>query len=43
MTPTSNFSEARKLIVQSAADIYGEGSAEEKATAKGFDDVGINE
>lgn len=43
LTPTSNFSEARKLIVQSAADIYGEGSAEEKATAKGFDDVGITE
>lgn len=43
LTPTSNFSEARKLIVQSAADIYGEGSAEEKATAKGFDDVGIYE
>lgn len=43
LTPTSDFSEARKLIIQSAADIYGEGSAEEKATAKGFDEVGIYE
>ncbi len=43
LTPTSNFSEARKLIVQSAVDIYGEGSAEALATANGFDSVGIYE
>ena len=43
LTPTSNFSEARKLIVQSAVDIYGEGSAEAAATANGFDSVGIYE
>ncbi|ANU25529.1 M4 family metallopeptidase [Planococcus versutus] len=43
LTPTSNFSEARKLIVQSAVDIYGEGSAEVVATANGFDSVGIYE
>lgn len=43
LTPTSDFSDARRLIVQSAADIYGEASAEAKATAEGFDSVGIYE
>lgn len=43
LTPTSNFSDARQAIVQSAADIYGEESAEVKATAEGFDSVGIYE
>ena len=43
LTPTSNFSDARRAIVQSAADIYGEASAEAKAAAEGFDSVGIYE
>lgn len=43
LTPTSDFSDARRSIVQSAADIYGEASAEAKATAEGFDSVGIYE
>lgn len=43
LTPTSDFSDARRAIVQSAADIYGEASAEAKATAEGFDSVGIYE
>ncbi|MCM3671414.1 M4 family metallopeptidase [Mesobacillus maritimus] len=41
LTPTSDFSDARQAIVQSAIDIYGEGSAEEAATNAGFDAVGI--
>lgn len=41
LTPNSNFSDARKAIVQSAIDIYGEGSEEEAAAAAGFDSVGI--
>ncbi len=41
LTPTSQFSDARRAIVQSAVDLYGEGSAEEAAVNKGFDAVGI--
>jgi len=41
LTPTSNFSDARQAIVQSAIDIYGEGSEEEAAVRSGFDAVGI--
>ncbi|KQL50545.1 flagellar biosynthesis protein FlgM [Heyndrickxia shackletonii] len=41
LTPNSNFSDARKAIVQSAIDLYGEGSAEEAAANSGFDAVGI--
>ena len=41
LTPNSDFSEARKAIVQSAIDIYGEGNAEEAAVHAGFDAVGI--
>ncbi|WP_042357438.1 M4 family metallopeptidase [Bacillus rubiinfantis] len=41
LTPNSNFSDARKAIVQSAVDLYGEGSAEVKAANAGFDAVGI--
>lgn len=41
LTPNSNFSDARQAIVQSAIDLYGEGSAEEAAVTKGFDSVGI--
>lgn len=43
LTPTSNFSDARHTIIQSAVDIYGEGSEEATATANGFDSVGIYE
>lgn len=41
LTSNSDFSDARKAIVQSAIDIYDEGSAEEEAVASGFDQVGI--
>jgi bacillolysin len=41
LTPNSNFSDARQAIVQSAIDIYGEGSEEEVAVHSGFDAVGI--
>ncbi|MBS4175056.1 peptidase M4 family protein [Bacillus sp. FJAT-49736] len=41
LTPNSNFSDARRAIVQSAIDLYGEGSAEEAAANSGFDAVGI--
>ncbi|MGP4071113.1 M4 family metallopeptidase [Piscibacillus sp. B03] len=43
LTPNSDFQEARQVIVQSAIDLYGEGSEEVQATASGFDQVGINE
>ncbi|WP_026695177.1 M4 family metallopeptidase [Peribacillus kribbensis] len=41
LTPTSTFSDARKAVVQSAVDLYGEGSQEAKAASGGFDQVGI--
>ncbi|QHS23334.1 peptidase M4 family protein [Virgibacillus sp. MSP4-1] len=41
LTPTSNFSDARKAIVQSAEDLYGESSEEVTAVKDGFDQVGI--
>jgi bacillolysin len=41
LTSNSDFSDARKAIVQSALDLYGEGSAEEAAVQSGFDSVGI--
>ncbi|MFP3488349.1 M4 family metallopeptidase, partial [Staphylococcus sp. SIMBA_130] len=43
LTPNSDFSDARQAIIQSAIDIYGEGSAEVEASAGGFDSVGILE
>ncbi|WP_066070234.1 M4 family metallopeptidase [Neobacillus soli] len=43
LTPTSDFSAARKAIIQSAADLYGQGSPEAAAAANGFDKVGILE
>lgn len=43
LTPTSNFSDARKALIQSAEDIYGLDSAEVKATKAGLDGVGITE
>ncbi|WP_228460288.1 M4 family metallopeptidase [Cytobacillus dafuensis] len=41
LTPNSDFSDARQAVVQSAIDIYGEGSAEDAAVKSGFDAVGI--
>lgn len=41
LTSNSNFSDARQATVQSAIDIYGEGSEEEAAVQSGFDAVGI--
>ncbi|UOE57382.1 M4 family metallopeptidase [Bacillus sp. CMF12] len=41
LTSNSDFSDARQAIVQSAIDLYGEGSGEEAAAAAGFDAVGI--
>jgi bacillolysin len=41
LTPNSDFSDARKAIVQSTIDLYGEGSDEVAATNAGFDAVGI--
>lgn len=41
LTPNSIFSDARQAIVQSAIDIYGEGSEVEVAVHSGFDAVGI--
>jgi bacillolysin len=41
LTSNSDFSDARQAIVQSAIDIYGEGSEEEAAVHSGFDSVGI--
>ncbi|SES73101.1 bacillolysin [Salinibacillus kushneri] len=41
LTPTSNFSDARNAIVQSAVDLYGENSEEVTAVESGFDQVGI--
>ncbi|RBP90744.1 bacillolysin/thermolysin/neutral peptidase B [Cytobacillus firmus] len=41
LTSNSDFSDARLAIVQSAIDLYGEGSGEESAVNAGFDAVGI--
>ncbi|WP_174612839.1 M4 family metallopeptidase [Virgibacillus ihumii] len=41
LTPTSNFSDARRTVVQSAVDLYGENSAEVQACIDGFNEVGI--
>lgn len=41
LTSNSDFSDARQAIVQSAIDLYGEGSEEEAAVHSGFDGVGI--
>ncbi|MBT2642711.1 peptidase M4 family protein [Bacillus sp. ISL-41] len=41
LTSNSDFSDARQAIVQSAIDLYGEGSEEEAAVHSGFDAVGI--
>lgn len=38
----SSFEDARSAAIQSAADLYGAGSAEEQATETGFNDVGID-
>ncbi|WP_110926282.1 M4 family metallopeptidase [Bacillus massiliglaciei] len=41
LTSNSDFSDARKGIVQSAIDLYGEGSEEVTVTNSAFDSVGI--
>lgn len=41
LTPTSKFSDARRAVVQSAVDLYGENSAEVQACIDGFNEVGI--
>ncbi|CAM4029636.1 M4 family metallopeptidase [Mesobacillus thioparans] len=41
LTANSDFSDARQAVVQSAIDLYGEGSEEEAAANAGFDAVGI--
>jgi bacillolysin len=41
LTSNSNFSDARQAIVQSAVDLYGDGSEEVTAVHSGFDSVGI--
>lgn len=41
LTSNSDFSEARQAIVQSAIDLYGEGSEVVNAANAGFDAVGI--
>lgn len=43
LTPDSDFSHAREVLIQSATDLYGEHSEEAQATADGFDQVGITE
>ncbi|UOQ92966.1 M4 family metallopeptidase [Halobacillus shinanisalinarum] len=43
LTPTSDFSHARQALIQSAVDIYGEGSTEAEATESGLNQVGITE
>ncbi|CDQ19143.1 bacillolysin/thermolysin/neutral peptidase B [Halobacillus karajensis] len=41
--PESDFSHARESLIQSAIDLYGEGSEEVLATEDGFNQVGITE
>jgi thermolysin len=41
LTASSNFSQARAALVQSAADLYGAGSAEVNAVNKSYDAVGV--
>ncbi|MFG6147870.1 M4 family metallopeptidase [Halobacillus sp. B23F22_1] len=43
LTPDSDFSHAREVLIQSAEDIYGEGSEEAAATEDGLNKVGITE
>ncbi|MGP4074619.1 M4 family metallopeptidase [Halobacillus sp. K22] len=43
LTPDSDFSHARESLIQSAVDLYGDNSAEAKATEDGLNQVGITE
>ncbi|WP_235001543.1 M4 family metallopeptidase [Halobacillus sp. Marseille-P3879] len=43
LTPDSDFSHAREVLIQSAEDIYGEESEEAAATEDGLNKVGITE
>lgn len=42
LTPSSNFSQLRSSVVQSASDLYGSGSAEVASVNAAFDAVGVN-
>ena len=42
MTPTSNFAIARAATLQAARDLYGAGSAPERAVLQAWDAVGVN-
>jgi bacillolysin len=42
LTPSSTFSQLRSAAVQSATDLYGEGSAEVASVNAAFDAVGVN-
>jgi hypothetical protein len=41
--PTSNFADAREMVLLSAKELYGDNSAEVAAIAAGFDSVGLIE
>ncbi|MDN4523019.1 M4 family metallopeptidase [Fictibacillus fluitans] len=43
LTPNSTFIDSRHALIQSAVDLYGEGSAEEAAVISAHDRVGITE
>ncbi|WP_026696133.1 M4 family metallopeptidase [Peribacillus kribbensis] len=42
LTSSSNFSQARAALIQSAADLYGSSSAEKTAVTNAFNAVGVN-
>ncbi|WP_412103406.1 M4 family metallopeptidase [Rossellomorea aquimaris] len=42
LTPSSNFSQLRSAVVQSATDLYGAGSAEVASANAAFNAVGVN-
>ena len=42
LTASSNFSQARAALVQSASDLYGATSPEVAAVKKSYDAVGVN-
>ncbi len=42
LTPSSNFSQLRSAVVQSASDLYGSGSSEVASVNAAFDAVGVN-
>ncbi|MBH9968613.1 peptidase M4 family protein [Bacillus enclensis] len=42
LTPSSNYSQLRSAVVQSASDLYGSGSSEVASVNAAFDAVGVN-